>query len=164
MFILVVLFEMGNAILVGLGVQAKQDAWMSVLLGLAGGLLLFLIYYQLFKFYPDIPLTSYVQRITGKWIGRPLGLLYIVYFIYCATRVLRDFGELLTTTIYTNTPLIVINSLMILTIIYGIHKGFEVIARVGENVFLSYLFYGDCRHYFNFCFWINSHRISTTCF
>ncbi|WP_066064621.1 GerAB/ArcD/ProY family transporter [Neobacillus soli] len=135
MFILVVLFEMGSAILVGLGVQAKQDAWISVLLGLAGGLILFLIYYRLFKYYPDIPLTSYVQKITGKWIGRPLGLLYIVYFIYCATRVLRDFGELLTTTIYTSTPLIVINSLMILTIIYGIHKGFEVIARVGELYF-----------------------------
>lgn len=135
MFILVVLFEMGSAILVGLGVQAKQDAWMAVLLGLMGGLLLFLIYYRLFKYYPDLPLTGYLQKITGKWIGGLLGLLYIIYFIYHATRVLRDFGELLTTTIYTSTPLIVINSLMILTIMYGIHKGFEVIARVGELFF-----------------------------
>jgi len=43
MFILVVLFEMGSAILVGLGVSAKQDAWISMLLGLAGGLLFFLV-------------------------------------------------------------------------------------------------------------------------
>ncbi|MEH7504864.1 GerAB/ArcD/ProY family transporter [Neobacillus drentensis] len=135
MFILVVLFEMGSAILVGLGAQAKQDAWIAILLGLGGGLVVFLIYYRLFLYYQDLPLTSYVQKITGKWIGRLIALMYIIYFIYCATRVLRDFGELLTTTVYTSTPLIVINSLMILTIIYGVHKGFEVIARVGEIFF-----------------------------
>jgi spore germination protein KB len=135
MFILVVLFEMGSAILVGLGAQAKQDAWISILLGLAGGLLLFLVYFRLFMYYQELPLTSYLQKITGKWIGRILGFFYIVYFIYLASRVLRDFGELLTTTIYTSTPLIVINSLMILTIIYAIHKGIEVIARVGQLFF-----------------------------
>jgi len=135
MFILVVLFEMGSAILVGLGVSAKQDAWISMLLGLAGGLLFFLVYYQLYKYYPTLPFTSYVQRIAGKWMGRLLGLLYIIYFIYLSTRVLRDFGELLTTTIYFNTPLIVINSLMMVIIIYAIHKGIEVIVRVGELFF-----------------------------
>lgn len=135
LFILVVLFEMGSAILIVPGVSAKQDAWIAILLGLACGLLLFLIYYQLYSYYPELPLTSYVQKITGKWMGRGIGLLYIIYFMYFATRVLRDFGELLTTTIYFNTPLIVINSLMMLTIIYGVHKGIEVIARVGELFF-----------------------------
>jgi spore germination protein KB len=135
LFILVVLFEMGSAILVGLGAQAKQDAWIAILLGLAGGIALFFVYYRLFKYYQELPLTSYIQNITGKWIGRILGFLYIVYFIYCASRVLRDFGELLTTTIYTSTPLIVINSLMIVTILYGIHKGIEVIARIGQIFF-----------------------------
>ncbi|MFK9090523.1 GerAB/ArcD/ProY family transporter [Bacillus salipaludis] len=135
MFILVVLFEMGSAILIVPGFPAKQDAWIAILLGLACGLLIFLIYFQLYTYYPELPFTSYVQEITGKWIGRLLGLLYIIYFMYFATRVLRDFGELLTTTIYFNTPLIVINSLMMLTIIYGVHKGIEVIARVGELFF-----------------------------
>src|SRR3954462_4028949 len=116
MFVLVVLFEMGSAILVGLGAGAKQDAWMTVLLGLAGGLLLFFVYYRLYLFYPDLPFTGYIQKVTGKWIGRLIGFLYVVYFIYCGTRVLRDFGELLTSTIYANTPLFVINTLMIITI------------------------------------------------
>ncbi|WP_040209456.1 GerAB/ArcD/ProY family transporter [Neobacillus jeddahensis] len=140
LFVLVVMFEMGSAILVGLGASAKQDAWIAILVGLAGGLVLFLVYYRLYMYYQDIPLTSYAQRITGKWVGRFIGLLYIIYFLYCAARVLRDFGELLTTTIYTGTPLIVINCLMIFTIIYGIHKGFEVIARVGQ-LFLMIIYF-----------------------
>lgn len=86
-------------------------------------------------YYPDLPLTSYLQKIIGKWFGKLIGFLYIVYFIYIASRVLRDFGELLTTTIYNSTPLFVINTLMVVTIIYGIHKGFEVLARVCEIYF-----------------------------
>ncbi|MDR7235650.1 GerAB/ArcD/ProY family transporter [Neobacillus drentensis] len=135
LFVLIVLFEMGSAILVGIASGAKQDAWIAVLLGLAGGLVVFLIYYRLYMYYPELPLSSYVQEITGKWLGRFIGVLYIVYFLYCASRVLRDFGELLSSTIYNSTPLFVINSLMIITIIYAIHKGFEVLARVGEIFF-----------------------------
>src|SRR4051794_35475425 len=140
LFVLVTLFEMGSAILFGLGAEAKQDAWIAVFLGLISGLVLFLVYHRLYMFYPDIPFTSYVQKITGKWVGRFIGFLYIVYFIYQASRILRDFGELLVTTIYTSTPLIVINCLMLLTIIYAIHKGFEVIARVGE-LFFSIIYF-----------------------
>jgi spore germination protein KB len=135
LFVLVVMFEMGSAILLGLGSEVKQDAWIAILFGLAGGILVFFINYRLFMYYPDLPLTSYLQKILGKWLGRFIGLLYIIYFIYIASRVLRDFGELLTTTIYNSTPLFVINTLMIITIIYGIHKGFEVLARVGELFF-----------------------------
>ncbi|MGZ4161152.1 MAG: GerAB/ArcD/ProY family transporter [Neobacillus sp.] len=135
LFVLVVLFEMGSAILVGLGAGAKQDAWIAILLGMTAGVCIFLVYYRLFKYYPDIPLTGYLQKITGKWVGSFIGILYIIYFIYCASRVLRDFGELLTTTIYSSTPIFIIDTLMILTIIYGVHKGFEVIARMGELYF-----------------------------
>lgn len=135
LFVLVVLFEMGSAILVGLGSSAKQDAWISILLGLACGLFLFLIYFRLYLLYPDLPLTSYLQQILGKWLGCIIGVVYIIYFMYIATRVMRDFGDLLTSTIYTNTPLFVVNTLMILTITYAIHKGIEVIARVGQLYF-----------------------------
>jgi spore germination protein KB len=135
MFMLVVLFEMGSAIVVGIAASAKQDAWISIMLGMAAGVLLFFVYYRLYLFYPDLPLTNYVQKITGKWIGRIIGFLYVIYFIYDASRVLRDFSELLTTTIYTSTPQLVLNSLMILIIMYAIKKGFEVIARVAQLYF-----------------------------
>ncbi|MGG1397600.1 GerAB/ArcD/ProY family transporter [Bacillus salipaludis] len=135
LFTLVFLFEMGSSILFGLGANAKQDAWISIILGLAGGLIVFFVHYRLFLFYPDLILTSYIQKIAGKWPGRIIAFFYITYFIYVSGRVLRDFGELLETTVYTNTPLFVIHALMVLTITYGIHKGLEVIARVAQIYF-----------------------------
>jgi len=137
LFILIVLFELGTAVLFGPGASAKQDAWIANLLGLAGGLLLLLVYYRLFTYYPELPLTSYVQKILGKWLGGLIAFFYISYFLYQTARVLRDIGELLVTTIYTNTPLIILNTFMIFTIMYGIYKGFEVIARVGELCFIG---------------------------
>lgn len=134
-FVLILLFEMGSALLFGLGGAAKQDAWISILLGMGGGLVLFLIYYRLFLYYPNLQPTTYVQHIIGVYPGKVLAVLYILYFIYLSARVLRDFGELLTTTIYTNTPIFIINTLMIFVIIYAVHKGIEVIARVGELYF-----------------------------
>ncbi|MDP4105020.1 MAG: GerAB/ArcD/ProY family transporter [Bacillota bacterium] len=135
LFSLAFLFEMGSAILVGLAGQARQDAWIAILLGMGGGLLLFQIYYWLFSYYPDLPLTSYIQQIVGKWAGWVIGFCYVNYFMYLAARILRDFGELLTSTIYTQTPQLVVMSLMMLTIIYAVYKGIEVIARVGELLF-----------------------------
>ncbi|MCQ6279224.1 GerAB/ArcD/ProY family transporter [Bacillus sp. EB600] len=140
LFVLVFLFEMGSSILVGLGSHARQDAWIAMLLGMAGGLVLFLIYHRLFSYYPDLLLTSYAQKITGKWVGRIIGFLYIIYFIYIAARVLRAFGELLTSTIYTLTPQFVVITLMILTILYAIYKGIEVLARLGELLFFLVYF------------------------
>ncbi|MEH7096030.1 GerAB/ArcD/ProY family transporter [Neobacillus vireti] len=137
LFILIVLFELGTAVLFGPGSSAKQDAWIANLLGLAVGVLLLLIYYRLFTYYPELLLTSYVQKILGKWLGGLIAFFYISYFLYQSSRILRDIGELLVTTIYTNTPLIVLNAFMIITIMYGIYKGFEVIARVGELCFIG---------------------------
>ena len=47
LYVLVTLFEMGSAILFGLGAEAKQDAWIAVLLGLISGLLIFFVYHRL---------------------------------------------------------------------------------------------------------------------
>ncbi|MEH7119924.1 GerAB/ArcD/ProY family transporter [Neobacillus vireti] len=137
LFVLIVLFELGTAILFGPGATAKQDAWIANLLGLTCGVLLFLVYYRLFTYYPEIPLTSYVQKIIGKWLGGVIAFCYVSYFLYQSSRILRDVGELLVTTIYTNTPLLVLNFVMILTVMYGVYKGLEVVARVGEISFMG---------------------------
>jgi spore germination protein KB len=139
LLVLIVLFEHGSAIVIPLGVGAKQDVWLAILLGLTFGLLLFFVYYRLYCYYPNAPLTTYVQDITGPWIGKVLAFVYIVYFLYIASRVLRDFGELLLTFAYPETPLFILNAIMILTVMYGVYKGIEVIARTG-GLFLTLLY------------------------
>ncbi|WP_134704869.1 GerAB/ArcD/ProY family transporter [Ammoniphilus sp. YIM 78166] len=142
LFILIFLFELGSAIVVGLGLQAKQDAWLAILLGMLGGLVLFLIYIYLFYQFPNLPLTSYIPKVLGKYVGYPLALLYILYFIYIASRVLRDFTDLLLTFAYPETPMFMIHLIMIALIIYAVCKGIETIARTGEILVVVIITYG----------------------
>ncbi|MED3954643.1 GerAB/ArcD/ProY family transporter [Priestia aryabhattai] len=136
LFILMVLFELGSALLVPLAIDAKQDAWLAILLGMLVSFVLLLVYHRLYLYYPDILPTQYMQKILGKVLGSILAFVYILYFMYDASRVLRDFGEMLLTFAYPDTPLFIANALLILVIIYTIRKGIEVIARSGELLFI----------------------------
>ncbi|MGG4041345.1 GerAB/ArcD/ProY family transporter [Bacillus smithii] len=137
LFILIFLFEMGSAIVLTLGGQAKQDAWMTILGGLLGGLLLFLVYHRLYLYFPGKTLATYAQDLLGTFVGKVIGFVYCIYFLYLAARVLRDFGELVATFAYPETPVLIINAIMMATILYGLNKGIEVITRTSELSFVA---------------------------
>ena len=130
------LFELGTALLVSLAIEAKRDAWLAILFGMIGGFLLFFVYYGLYQYYPDSLPTEYTQKILGKVFGRIISFFFLAHFIYMAARDLRDFGEMLVTAFYTETPLFIVNTLLILVVIYTVRKGIEVLARTGEVLFL----------------------------
>ncbi|MCM3095710.1 GerAB/ArcD/ProY family transporter [Priestia megaterium] len=140
LFTLMILFEFGSAFILPISIEAKQDAWISILFGMIGGLLLFLVYYQLYRYYPDLLLVEFTQKIMGKWIGRLISFLYIFYFANIASRVIRDFGDMLLTFAYPDTPLFIVNALLIIVVIYTVSKGIEVLARASQLLFsLFYL-------------------------
>lgn len=136
LFILIVLFELGSALLVPIAIEANQDAWLAILIGMVGGLCLYLVYHSLYSYYPDIPPTEYIQKIMGSFFGKIFAFIYLLYFIYLSARVLRDFGEMLITSFYWETPLFILNTLMVLLVIYTIRKGIEVLARTSELLFV----------------------------
>lgn len=142
LFILIVLFELGSALLVPIAIQANQDAWLAILIGMTGGFCLYLVYHGLYSYYPDLPPTEYIQKIIGSFWGKILAFIYILYFIYLSARVLRDFGEMLVTSFYWETPLFILNTLMVLLVIYTIRKGIEVLARTSELLFILIILLG----------------------
>ncbi|MCP1493611.1 spore germination protein KB [Peribacillus frigoritolerans] len=136
LFVLIFLFEMGSALLVPLAGEAKQAAWLVILIAMIGGFLLFFIYYGLFQYYPEQLLTEFVKNILGNFLGRIVAFLYILYFIYLSARVLRDFGDTLLTFAYPHIPLFVANAVFILVVVYTVRKGIEVLSRTGELFFV----------------------------
>jgi spore germination protein KB len=88
--------------------------------------------------YPKLPLTGYLKEILGRWIGWPLGVLYVLFFIHGAARDLREGGELLVSSVLDQTPVIAVMALMIISIVYVLNKGIEVLARTGQ-IFIAVL-------------------------
>lgn len=136
LFVLLLLFQLGSALLFPLGIDANQDAWLAILIATLGGFLIFFIYYGLFLIYPDVLPTTYVQDIIGKFFGRICSTLFMVYFTYFAARILRDFGEMLAVIEYPSTPLVINHLLLIFVVAYSVRKGIEVLARTGEILFV----------------------------
>jgi spore germination protein KB len=140
LFYVIIGFEVGNTIIFGKGAAAKQDAWLTTLIGMLFGLILMLIYIKLSEYYPGDTLIQMIPKIIGKYLAYPVILYYIFYFTLFASSACRDFGELISLTILTETPmLIVIGSFMVL-MIYCLRGGVETFGRMGEIVFPVYIF------------------------
>ncbi|MDQ1005493.1 spore germination protein KB [Neobacillus niacini] len=146
LFALIVLFEMGTALVVPVGFTGEKSVWLSILLASIGGILLFLVYDYFFRQYPDLPLSGYARKILGKYIGWPLSFLYVPFFLYIAARDLREAGDLLVTAAYDRTPLFAVVALMTISIVYVLNKGIEVLARMAEIYLIILIVLGVLGH------------------
>jgi spore germination protein KB len=139
-FSMIFMFGVGASPPVEIFARAKQDGWISLLIGLIAACIIFAVYIKLYSIFPELPLTKYIQIILGKYVGKIFALIYILYFLYIAARALRDFEDLLTITLYNASSLISVGLIMMLLIMYAISKGLETFARSCEFIFIMIMF------------------------
>lgn len=137
-FILIVLFEIGSTIVVNIGSEAKQDAWLAILIASFAGIAILRMYLFILSAYPGCHLFQVIERAIGRWMAYPVAFAFALYFLYISSRVLRDFLELLITDIFPNTPIEVLAVTFMLAISYVLYLGLEVFARTSE-IFWPYV-------------------------
>lgn len=142
LFSLMMLFQIGTTIIFGFGSGAGRDAWISVLLSAAVGMLITSVYAILLILHPGLTLVEWFPKQFGKWPGTFLGWLYPLLFIYNAGRVLADMQFLIPDTLLPHTPPLFTVVLFVLLLIYGLYKGVEVLGRLGGILlpFILFLF------------------------
>jgi spore germination protein KB len=126
---LMVGFLLGSSVVLPMAVQARQDAWLSILLGGVAGLVAGWVYTSLSLRFPRQSLIGYSKTLLGSWLGGAVGLLYIWYALHLGALVLRNFGEFLVTTILSITPLSVIILTLTLLCVHAVRHGLEVLSR-----------------------------------
>lgn len=136
LFSLMILVPIGTAILFFLTPELKQDSWIAMLIYIIGGIILQYIYTALYYKYPDDTLITYLPKIFGKVIGNLIGAIYILYFTYLASRVLRDFTELILINVMPKMSQYIVTITILLTVAYVVFKGIEVIARGAQVEFI----------------------------
>lgn len=133
-------YVLGTAMILGLGLESKQDAWIFILVGMSASLLLMAVYTQLATYYPGDSLVEILPRIIGKFLSYPVILLYIFHFTYSAARASRELGDLIVTTILSETPIFVVIASFMVLMVYCLRGGVETFARMAEIVFPVYIF------------------------
>ncbi|MCL5290163.1 MAG: GerAB/ArcD/ProY family transporter [Bacillota bacterium] len=114
--------------------EAAQDSWMSVLLVTAYGVIVGAIIAGLGLRFPDRTIVQYGELAVGRLLGKVVGLLYAVYFLYINTYIVREFAEFTTTAFLPETPLVVFSVGIVLAAAYAVRCGLEVLARANEII------------------------------
>lgn len=135
---LVIIFTIGSSVLVApsiLAADAKQDAWLSAILGVSISSLLILLYCSLAMQFPEKTLAGVNEVIFGKWMGKVVSLSYFSYFFVVSALLLREIGDFLTTHIMVATPIHAILILFMTIVIFGTRLGIETLSRAGQIFF-----------------------------
>ena len=134
---IVIGFNLGSSLIIGIGLNAKQDAWIAVLCSSIIGVFIALFYYHFQTVLPNKNFFEMLEYTFNRSFSIFITYIYILYFFYLATRVIRDFGELVSTFILPNTPVEICNISLVIILTYIIYLGIEVLGRVTE-VFTPY--------------------------
>jgi spore germination protein KB len=130
--ILLITFEIGSAILVGVATGAKQDAWLAVCIATLAALALVTVYTSLIRSGAGKNLYEIMEQQLTRKAAIVITLGYVGYFMYIAARIMRDLIELLATSVYPATPNEFIAFTFILVIAYILYLGLESFARTAE--------------------------------
>ncbi|MRN54635.1 GerAB/ArcD/ProY family transporter [Paenibacillus monticola] len=140
LIICLVLFEVGSTTLFLLGGEAKQDAWLAVLIGALLGLFLLLLHLAIHRQNPSLDLFLLFRRYMGKYLGTCINLMFVGYFTYETSRNLRDLGELTVMTLLNQTPMWIIILITILVISNNVRYGPEIFFLICVVLFPFMLF------------------------
>ena len=127
---IMVLFLLGSSIVIGTGIEAKNDAWIAGIFGLVLFIPFAFVYARVQSIYIGRDLFEISRLMFGKIPGAVSAALYSWYSFHLGALVLRNFSEFVNITILYNTPLIVIILSFSVIIIAAARSGIEVIARV----------------------------------
>ncbi len=139
--ILVIMNVLGTAIITVpaiVSAYGKQNGWFSVLLATIFGIGMVVVYNAIYKKNPDKNIYQQLELLFGKWIGKLLSFLFMLFAFHITIGNLRVMGDFITTQILIETPVEMVMFLALITCFFGVRYGIEVIARAAE-IFFPYI-------------------------
>lgn len=131
-----------------------QDAWVSVILCAISIHVVIWMIYRILN-HNEADLIHIHQQFFGKWAGRSLNLIFIVYFLLNSTYQIRLFIEVIQVWIFPDLETWPLAMVLLLLAYYMVAGGFRVIlgicslSLINNILFLSLLFTAPFFHFNN---------------
>lgn len=139
LFTLIVNLLLGSSIIVGIGIDAQQNGWIAVIIATFLGCGLMFFYFSLNGLLPNKNLYEIMEYCFTRKVTIVLSSLYVMYFLYICSRVLRSFAEMIAAAIMPHTPMEVILFSFLCLLSYILYLGLEVLGRISE-IFSPYIY------------------------
>ena len=127
--IIIILFIIGSTFLAGSGGQAKQDAWLAIIVAISWSVILLLMFSKILSLYPGKDLFDILQILMGKSIGKIISILMIWFAFHDGALIIRNLSEFSSTLVFDDTPVAVPMIFFSIIIIWCIKEGIEVFGR-----------------------------------
>ncbi len=128
---------MGHFFLVPLYLRfAGRDAWLGVIAGFFAGAVIFLAMGNLHRLMEGKTLVEKLSQWLGPWVGKVLAVPLVLYFFALSLVTLYGFSIFISSIFLSDHPRWIITVTFTLAMMYMVHKGVEVIARVSEWIIL----------------------------
>ncbi len=114
---------------------AKQDAWISAIVGMLVGLIVIWINTYLGELFPDKTYVEVIQLLLGKWLGGFIAANLIFMCFIGAPQFVWYVGDFFTTQYMPETPTYAINILFSIVVVIALLYGIEAMARASEIFF-----------------------------
>jgi spore germination protein KB len=119
----------------GIAGEAKNDAWISGLLGLAMSVPVILLYSRIVSLFPGKDIFEILGLVLGKVAGSFVSILYIWYALHLGALVIRNFGEFMNVMALPETPILVPMLCIGLVCVCAVSAGVEVMGRLSSYFF-----------------------------
>ncbi|PWA06281.1 hypothetical protein DCC39_17590 [Pueribacillus theae] len=120
---------MGHVVILPLMLDvAGRDAWISVLLSLPAALAFAYAIYRLRLNHPDITISEMLTFLLGKWFGRIVIVLFIIYFLFLTILSFSSLVDVVFIDFLPETPRMAIIIWFLIFFIYAATKGIKRIA------------------------------------
>ncbi|MDI6603614.1 MAG: endospore germination permease [Thermoanaerobacteraceae bacterium] len=111
---------------------AKEDSWISVIISTIFSALIFIIYYKLAMMFKDQTFFEYIEKIVGKFMGKIISILFILFFLNVIFVVTRQLIEIMGNAFMPKTPSLVFLVVTLIPVIYAVSKDFSSIVKINE--------------------------------
>ncbi len=110
---------------------ARQDLWISPLWAFTG-VIVVLVILRLHHWFPGQSFTHIWERVAGRTVGRTIGAIYWIFYLYVNGIIVREYGEFIVGAFLLNTPLIVITGSIVLVCAMAVRGGVEIVGRFAD--------------------------------
>ncbi|MGR3763078.1 GerAB/ArcD/ProY family transporter [Rossellomorea sp. NS-SX7] len=136
--------------------EAKHDAWMSVILSGIITNIIGLIMVKTLQAYESADLYGIQRDVYGKWIGTLFNLVYVSYCLGAFLVIIRNYIEVVQAWVFPEVPTWFLAITLIILVLYGTLGGFRIIAGVSFfSVFLALWLLGLLGYPLQFINWQN---------
>jgi spore germination protein KB len=135
-----IIFILGSTAIVGIGGQAKNDAWLGGIVGMLMSVPIIFVYGRILLLYPGKNLFDILDILVGKVFSKIISAVYVWYSFHLGALVIRNFGEFINNVTMPETPIIMPMLCLGLVSILAVRSGVEIIARISAYALPLLLF------------------------